>query len=439
MRTTIDSKYNFQVASGKPSSPSKSAADESRSMRFDDALKAADPKSSENARKAPESRATDSKKTNATQKKDAALTQKSDDAEHVEEHAESIEGGEDEAIEMPTLDDAAGDSNESSEPESQSESREQDSSDSGNETDTAETPTLLVSVSQPQVASDDAEVASELIVAIGDSSQVQLNPKPLAAGTAQKSAAGEQITVPSTDSENSDFLATTSPPIAPDGTPPVEDEKTASEADAGSAEQSKSPEAATTTSIPLPEKSSQSSAEFSQNQSPQIQAAGTTPNAKPADIPQPPLQPSAAQDIRFADNNHPQIISGIRGELLPDGGKMTLKLDPPELGALQVQVHLRDGVMTATFQTSNDDATRMLSHSLSSLKSALESQGINVEKLQVQQAPKDQQSGMNQDTRDQSQQSLDNQSARQEQQRREMLQRMWRKLSGAEDPLDLVA
>jgi len=159
-----------------------------------------------------------------------------------------------------------------------------------------------------------------------------------------------------------------------------------------------------------------------------------------AKIPEPQIQPHhVPQDLRFADDNHPHIVTAIRGELLPDGGKMTLKLDPPELGALQVQVHLHDGAMTATFQTSNDDATRMLSHSLASLKNALESQGINVEKLQVQQAPRDQQAGTNQDPREQQQNQWDNPSARQEQQRREMLQRMWRKLAGSDDPLDMVA
>ena len=37
---------------------------------------------------------------------------------------------------------------------------------------------------------------------------------------------------------------------------------------------------------------------------------------------------------------------------------MHIRLDPPELGALQVTVHMEDGVMSAMFQTSTDDATR---------------------------------------------------------------------------------
>ena len=101
---------------------------------------------------------------------------------------------------------------------------------------------------------------------------------------------------------------------------------------------------------------------------------------------------------------------------------------------------MRDGVMTAAFETSSDQATRLLSHSLGQLKSSLESAGVSVEKLHVAQSPRqesgdnnEKQSGQKQNQQDQQQQ------ARQEQQRRQMLNRMWRKLAGGGDPLDLVA
>lgn len=157
-----------------------------------------------------------------------------------------------------------------------------------------------------------------------------------------------------------------------------------------------------------------------------------------ASVPQ-PAAPQQTPDQQFSSVNHPGIVTGIRGQLLPNGGTMTLKLDPPELGALQVSVHMRDGMMTASFQTSNDDATRLLSHSLGQLKQSLESQGINVDKIHVQQTPRDQQAGNQNDPQQDKQQTWDQPGSRQEQQRREMLQRMWRKLAGAEDPLDLMA
>jgi len=149
-----------------------------------------------------------------------------------------------------------------------------------------------------------------------------------------------------------------------------------------------------------------------------------------------PPPPPAPPEVHFAETNHPQIVTGIHGQLLPDGGTMRIRLDPPELGALQVMVHMRDGVMTASFETSNDEATKLLSHSLVQLRHALETQGVSVDKLHVQQGPRDQQAG-NEDGRDQH--PSDNPSARQEQQRREILQRMWRKLANGSDPLDMVA
>jgi flagellar hook-length control protein FliK len=164
------------------------------------------------------------------------------------------------------------------------------------------------------------------------------------------------------------------------------------------------------------------------------------------DAPTDPGQlPHATPEARFAEQNHPTIVAGVRGQLLPTGGTMHLRLDPPELGPLAVTVRLHNGVMQASFETANDEAAKLLSHSLGALKTSLESQGVNVERLHVHQAPKSEQfnqNGNNSDREGQQGQSRDGQqdhAARQDHQRREMLRRMWRKLTGAEDPLDMVA
>jgi flagellar hook-length control protein FliK len=155
-----------------------------------------------------------------------------------------------------------------------------------------------------------------------------------------------------------------------------------------------------------------------------------------------PAAPPLPPEVRFATANHENIVTSMRAEVLPNGGTRRLRLDPPQLGALQVTVQVRDGLITAAFETSNDEATRLLGHSLNQLKSVLESHGVAVDKLQVQQAPRDTNpSSTNDDTRrDQGGHSHEQeQHARQEQQRREMLQRMWRRLAGGQDPLDLTA
>ncbi|MGH7214586.1 MAG: hypothetical protein ACREIT_07475, partial [Tepidisphaeraceae bacterium] len=91
------------------------------------------------------------------------------------------------------------------------------------------------------------------------------------------------------------------------------------------------------------------------------------------------------------------------------------------------------------FQTSSDEATKLLSHSLGQLKHVLESAGVNVDRLHVQQAPKDEQSNARgEDGQRDPRREEQSESQRQEQQRKEMMRRMWRKLTGR-DPLDTVA
>jgi flagellar hook-length control protein FliK len=157
------------------------------------------------------------------------------------------------------------------------------------------------------------------------------------------------------------------------------------------------------------------------------------PAAKPAPLPDTP------PELRFAADNHDRIVTNVRTQLLPGGGSMQIRLDPPELGALKVMVEMRDGVMTATFQTSSDEATRLLSHSLNQLKHVLEGQGVSIERLQVQQAPKNEQSRAGDEQNQQQQGWSDEHAAKQEQQRKELLRRAWRKASGLSDPIDFMA
>jgi flagellar hook-length control protein FliK len=122
---------------------------------------------------------------------------------------------------------------------------------------------------------------------------------------------------------------------------------------------------------------------------------------------------------------------------------MRIRLDPPQLGALQVTVHVRDGVVTAAFETSSEEATKLLGHSLSQLKGMLESHGVSVDRLQVQQSPREEQPATNRDSQQRRGQEGSHDpdrehAARQEQQRREMLRRMWRRLSGTPDPIDVT-
>lgn len=173
---------------------------------------------------------------------------------------------------------------------------------------------------------------------------------------------------------------------------------------------------------------------------PQVSSSGSAVQPQPAAA---QAAPSGA-DQRFADDNVDRIVSGVKTELLPRGGSMQLRLDPPQLGKLDVTVKLQDGVLTAAFVTRNDEAARLLSQTLSQLKSSLEASGVQVDRLHVQQAAPSERSSdprnHDQGGRQQQQSAGEQQQWQQsEQQRRELLQRMWKRLGLAGDPLDVMA
>lgn len=160
------------------------------------------------------------------------------------------------------------------------------------------------------------------------------------------------------------------------------------------------------------------------------------PKVSQAVGPQPASPPPP--EVRFAEANHPTIVSSVKSELLPNGGSMLLRLDPPDLGPMRLVVRMEDGMMSASFETSNARATGLLSHTLGELKQALESAGVGIDRLQVKQGSADRFSD-GADPQQRQPSSHDEQpSARHEQQRREMLNRMWRKLTGGADPLDIL-
>lgn len=65
------------------------------------------------------------------------------------------------------------------------------------------------------------------------------------------------------------------------------------------------------------------------------------------------------------------------------GGRMQLKLHPPELGALQIDVSLNNGTISARLEAQTPAAQRVLTDNLPQLQQALSQQGMNVERLEV--------------------------------------------------------
>ena len=65
------------------------------------------------------------------------------------------------------------------------------------------------------------------------------------------------------------------------------------------------------------------------------------------------------------------------------GGELKLRLSPPELGSLRLQVRLAEGVLSARIETDNPTAKQVLIDNLPALRDRLAEQNIRVEKFDV--------------------------------------------------------
>lgn len=171
-----------------------------------------------------------------------------------------------------------------------------------------------------------------------------------------------------------------------------------------------------------------------------LEAAQPQQKAPAPAAPVAPAMPQLPPEQQFARDNVDRVVTSVQTQMTSGGGQMKVRLDPPELGALDVAIKMVEGRMTASFTTSNEQATQLLSHSLNHLKNSLESAGIQVDRIEVKQsanAETRQQSGN--DANGQPRGGYDSPSQHNEQQRKQMVNRMWRKLAYGSDELDLVA
>lgn len=65
-------------------------------------------------------------------------------------------------------------------------------------------------------------------------------------------------------------------------------------------------------------------------------------------------------------------------------GPLVLRLSPPELGSLRLEISLRDGALTAHVQTDNSSTRNILLDNLPALRDRLEQQDIHIERFNVE-------------------------------------------------------
>lgn len=135
------------------------------------------------------------------------------------------------------------------------------------------------------------------------------------------------------------------------------------------------PDAATPNTLPP------STATASPAVAPAEAAAPASP--APAGTAQQAAPPPALPHIDAPDPNVARLARALQSGINQNGGSVTLRMHPPELGVVKIDMQVRAGVVTATFHAEHPSIQNLLSHEMGQLRQALQSQGMVVDRLEV--------------------------------------------------------
>lgn len=78
-----------------------------------------------------------------------------------------------------------------------------------------------------------------------------------------------------------------------------------------------------------------------------------------------------------------QVARGLAAAVRQRDGTLTLRLSPDSLGEIRIQVRVESGQVSAHIDAQSDQARQLLTESAATLRSALEAQGLVVERIEV--------------------------------------------------------
>lgn len=82
--------------------------------------------------------------------------------------------------------------------------------------------------------------------------------------------------------------------------------------------------------------------------------------------------------------NNARLTRGLANAVQQRGGALTLRLTPAEMGTVRIQMQITGTNISASFHAETASAQTLLTQQLSQLRTSLETQGMNVERLSVQ-------------------------------------------------------
>jgi len=114
-------------------------------------------------------------------------------------------------------------------------------------------------------------------------------------------------------------------------------------------------------------------------------AGGTSPVAQTSPSNNASPEPTPQQSTE--EVNAARVARALQQAVKQGGGTVTMRLMPPELGVVRVQMELNNGVASVRFQTEDASVASMLTRQMTTLKQALESRGLRVDRLEAQALP----------------------------------------------------
>ncbi|MEM8739836.1 MAG: flagellar hook-length control protein FliK, partial [Planctomycetota bacterium] len=100
--------------------------------------------------------------------------------------------------------------------------------------------------------------------------------------------------------------------------------------------------------------------------------------------PAPAASPTTLNPSNLDALNAARLSRGLNSAVNQQGGNVTLRLTPPDLGTVRIELNLQGTSVSARFHAETESARTLLTQQLTQLRSTLEAQGLQVDRLGVQ-------------------------------------------------------
>lgn len=125
--------------------------------------------------------------------------------------------------------------------------------------------------------------------------------------------------------------------------------------------------------------------------------ASVVPSSAPPTAAPPPAPPAAVAtsaqtslpdaDTNGTDANVARVTRALNNSVNQNGGSLTLRLTPAELGTVRIELRIDGGTVQANLHAETSSVRDLLQQQISHLRTALEARGLSVERLEVQTMP----------------------------------------------------